>query len=149
MRLYRLSPTEFADDLTGTGGLYSAGRWNQRGTRLVYTSDCVSLAKLELLANSTTLPDGLSLVTIDIPSDATIHTIDVALLPENWQRIPYLSSLTILAESWLKAKEHWILRVPSVHSPTEYNYLLNPLHAEHATLKLISVEPHPFDPRLK
>lgn len=149
MRLYRFSTTEFANDLTGTGGLYSAGRWNSKGTRLVYTSDCVSLAKLELLANSTMLPDNLSLVTIDIPSNATISIVDVASLPENWQRIPYLSSLTVLAENWLKAKERWLLRVPSVHSPAEFNYLLNPLHPEHATLNIISIEPHPFDARLK
>lgn len=149
MRLYRFSPTEFADDLTGTGGLYSAGRWNRKGTRLVYSSDCVALAKLELLANSTTLPDDLSLVTIDVPSNATIYILDVASLPENWQRIPYLPSLTILAESWLKAKEYWIMRVPSVHTPAEFNYLLNPLHPEHATLNVISIETHPFDARLK
>lgn len=149
MRLYRFSPTEFSDDLTGTGGLYSAGRWNRKGTRLVYTSDCVSLAKLELLANSTTLPDGLSLVTINVPSDATICVIEVASLPVFWQRMPYLPSLTVLAENWLNAKEHWIMRVPSVHSPAEFNYLLNPLHPEHATLNIISIEPHPFDARLK
>jgi len=41
------------------------------------------------------------------------------------------------------------MRVPSIHSPAEHNYLLNPLHPKHAMLKLVSVEPHPFDPRLK
>jgi RES domain-containing protein len=149
MRLYRFSPTEFAADLSGTGGLYSAGRWNRKGTRILYTSDCVSLAKLELLANSTILPNNLSLLTLEVPEQATIFTIDAGKLPKNWEIIPYLPELALLAEQWAKEMTHWLLRVPSVHSPIEFNYLLNPLHPEHATLKLISIEPHPFDPRLK
>lgn len=149
MRLYRFSPTAFADDLSGTGGLYSAGRWNRKGTRIVYTSDCISLAKLELLANSTTLPDNLSLITLEVPQEATCLVVTQDALPENWQTIPYQPELAVIAERWQKAMTHWLLQVPSVHSPTEFNYLLNPLHPEHKTLKLISVGPHSFDPRLK
>ncbi len=149
MRLYRFSPTEFASDLGGTGGLYSAGRWNQKGTRLLYTSDSVSLAKLELLANATVLPDRVFLVTMDVPAQASRSSVDAQDLPDNWQVIPYLPQLALQAEKWLKDMNYWLLCVPSVHSPTEFNYLLNPLHPEHATLKLVSIEPHPFDPRLK
>ncbi|GAB3782767.1 RES family NAD+ phosphorylase [Spirosoma horti] len=149
MRLYRFSPTAFANDLSGTGGLYSAGRWNRKGTRILYTSDCVSLAKLELLANSTTLPDNLMLVTLEVPEDATCFNVPLGTLPTNWRAIPYRSELAVIAEQWQKAMAYWLLQVPSVHSPTEFNYLLNPLHPEHKTLKLISVEPHSFDPRLK
>jgi RES domain-containing protein len=149
MRLYRFSPTAFANDLSGTGGLFSAGRWNRKGTRILYTSDCVSLAKLELLANSTVLPENLSLVTLEVPDDATRFLVTQEALSENWQTIPYLPELATMAEQWQKEMRHWLLRVPSVHSPVEFNYLLNPLHPEQATLKLISIEPHPFDPRLK
>jgi RES domain-containing protein len=41
------------------------------------------------------------------------------------------------------------MRVPSIPSPAEFNYLLNPRHPEHATINLRSVEPHGFDSRLK
>ncbi len=149
MRLYRFSPSEFASDLGGTGGLYSAGRWNRKGTRLLYTSDCISLAKLELLANSTASPDNLSLLTLDVPEQATVVSIDAATLPENWPVIPYLPVLASLAERWIAEQKFWLLRVPSVHSPIEFNYLLNPLHPEHTTLQIVSIEPHLFDPRLK
>jgi hypothetical protein len=37
------------------------------------------------------------------------------------------------------------MRVPSVRSPAEFNYLLNPLRHEKATLGLLSIEPHDFD----
>ena len=149
MRLYRFSPIAFANDLSGTGGLYSAGRWNRKGTKILYTSDCVSLAKLELLANATTLPDNLLLVTLEVPEDATCFIVSPDTLSEDWQTIPYRPELAIIAEHWQKAMNHWLLRVPSVHSPIEFNYLLNPLHPEHTALKLISLEPHSFDPRLK
>ena len=149
MRLYRFSPTQFADDLSGTGGLFSAGRWHRKGTRILYTSDCVSLAKLELLANSTLLPVDLSLLTLETPDAATCLSIVPEMLPENWQTIPYLPELAIIAEQWISEMKCWLMRVPSVHSPVEFNYLLNPLHPEHKTIHLISIEPHPFDTRLK
>ena len=42
------------------------------------------------------------------------------------------------------------MRVPSAHAPSEWNYLLNPLHPDHARLlQTVSLEPHPFDARLK
>lgn len=149
MRLYRFSPTAFANDLSGTGGLFSAGRWNRKGTRILYTSDCVSLAKLELLANSTTLPDNLSLVTLEIPQNASCLVMKQEAFSANWHKIPYLPELATMAETWQNEMKYWLLRVPSVHSPVEFNYLLNPLHPEHPTLQLISIEPHPFDQRLK
>ncbi|MFD2934461.1 hypothetical protein [Spirosoma flavum] len=62
--------------------------------------------------------------------------------------IPSLAELVSIAEHWQKEMKFWLLRVPSVHSSIEKKYLFNPLHPEHATLNLISMEPHPFDPRL-
>ncbi len=75
--------------------------------------------------------------------------IKPADLPQGWQEWPYLDELADIAEQWIRERKLWIMRVPSAQSPSEHNYLLNPLHPEHATLKLISIEPHPFDPRLK
>ena len=92
---------------------------------------------------------GLALVTIDVPVEAKIAHLKLGSLPPDWEKIPYMEKLADIAERWIRECEFWIMRVPSALSPTEFNYLLNPLHPEHATLKLISIEPHPFDPRLK
>lgn len=149
MKLYRITKEKYAADLRGTGGLYEAGRWHWEGTQIVYTSEVVSLAKLEVLVHWTKTPTGLALVAIEVPDEASTLFISSNELPADWRELPYLPALADLTDRWIQAGEQWIMRVPSVHSPSEYNYLLNPLHPEHATLKLISIEPHPFDPRLK
>lgn len=149
MILYRITDDRYAADLSGSGGLFTPGRWNRRGTPIVYLTEHVSLAKLEVLAHSPALPQGRSLVTVSLPDEASIIHIDSISLPKNWQNWPYLDELADITERWITERKYWIMRVPSAQSPTEFNYLLNPLHPEHATLKLVSIEAHPFDPRLK
>ena len=149
MLLYRIAKTPYAQDLTGTGGLFGPGRWHREGTRIVYLAERVSLAKLEVLANSRLTPRNQSLVTIEIADDVPVHHISADLLPTNWARTPYMQELADIAEQWIREQKFWVMRVPSVHSPNEYNYLLNPLHPAHQSLKIVSIEPHPFDSRLK
>ncbi len=149
IELYRIADDRFATDLTGTGGLYTPGRWHRRGTQILYLTEHISLAKLETLANSPGLPQGRVLVTVSLPENSSITTIDVATLPPGWQDWPYLDKLADISAQWISEKQCWIMRVPSAQSPTEFNYLLNPLHSEHKNLQLVSIVPHPFDPRLK
>jgi len=89
------------------------------------------------------------LVTVDVPDEATIKQLDAAELPADWRSWPYLDQLADLTDEWVTERTHWIMRVPSAIAPTEFIYLLNPLHPEHQTLKLVGIEPHLFDPRLK
>ncbi|MEZ0542088.1 RES family NAD+ phosphorylase [Fibrella arboris] len=149
MILYRMADDRYASDLTGTGGLFTPGRWNRRGTPLVYLADHVSLAMIEVLAHSPGLPIGRMLATVEVPAKATIKPVDAADLPTDWRSWPYLDQLADLTEQWLAERTHWIMRVPSAIAPSEFIYLLNPLHPDHQTLKLVSIEPHLFDPRLK
>ena len=149
MKLYRIAKENYADDLRGMGGLYEAGRWHREGTQIVYTSEFVSLAMLEVLGHWKKTPVGLALVTIEVPDEASTLFVSANELPADWRELPYLPALADLTDRWIETGEQWIMRVPSTHSPSEFNYLLNPLHPEHTTLRLIRTEPHPFDPRLK
>ncbi|MBN8822458.1 MULTISPECIES: RES family NAD+ phosphorylase [unclassified Spirosoma] len=149
MKLYRITNTKYARDLNGTGGLYGPGRWHREGTRILYLAEHVSLAKLEVLANSRIIPQNQSLVTVELPDEASITFVDESDLPDGWQNIPHLEELAAIAEKWINEQMFWVMRVPSAHSPTEYNYLINPLHPEHDKLKLLSIESHLFDSRLK
>jgi RES domain-containing protein len=149
VNLYRIASTKYANDLTGTGGLFGPGRWHREGTRILYTSEYVSLAKIEILANSKRLPDDQSLITLKIPDSASIMSLEPDQLSTDWRDVPCLPALADLSDQWLREGQFWIMRVPSAQSPTEYNYLLNPLHPEHRTLHISSIEPHPFDTRLK
>lgn len=149
MKLYRITQSKYASDLNGTGGLYGPARWNREGTRVVYLAEHVSLAKLEVLANSRKTPKNQTLVCVELPDEATITYVERNSLPAGWEKIPYLDELADITERWLREQTFWVVRVPSAHSPNEYNFLLNPLHPEHRTLQVVSIEPHPFDPRLK
>lgn len=149
MKLYRITKSKYANDLNGTGGLYGPGRWHREGTRLLYLAEHVSLAKLEVLVNSRKTPKNQSLVTVELPDDASITYVKQDSLPPGWEKLPYMEELADITERWISEQKFWIVRVPSSQSPTEFNYLLNPLHPEHKNLTPVSVEPHTFDPRLK
>ncbi|MFD2787349.1 RES family NAD+ phosphorylase [Hymenobacter rubripertinctus] len=150
MKLYRLGKAPYIADTSGQGGLYYGGRWHRIGSQILYTAEHLSLAKLEVLANSPVLPRRYFALTLEIPDDTPYLQYHPADLPDNWQQVPYPAELAELGRAWLTAGTHWILRVPSAHAPDEWNYLLNPLHADHARrLRVLSVEPHPFDARLK
>ena len=149
MNLYRLTKAKYANDLMGTGGLFEGGRWHDEGTRIMYTSAAVSLSMLEVLGHWKKTPVNLVLVTLSIPDTASIFELPATDIPTDWREVPYMQELKDIGSRWIEAENYWIMKVPSTHSPTEFNYLLNPLHPEHKTLELVGIEPHPFDPRLK
>ncbi|OGX92285.1 RES family NAD+ phosphorylase [Hymenobacter coccineus] len=149
MKLYRFGKQPYIQDLSGQGGLYHSGRWHQKGTQILYAAEHLSLAKLEMLANSPVLPTGYFALTLETPDDASTKLVEADELPNGWAGLPYSPTLAALTEAWIREAQYWLLRVSSAQSPTEYNYLLNPLHLEHQGLRVVSLEPHPFDARLK
>lgn len=150
MLVYRIGSHKRIRDLQGTGGLYVAGRWHQKGTRILYTSSSISLAKLEVIANSVgKIPQSQALISLEFPDDAPMEHIAVDQLPTNWYHYPYPSQLSQLTENWLTKRATWIMQVPSAQSPTEYNYLFNPQHPMHHQLKVVAVGDELFDQRLK
>ncbi|TGE28597.1 RES family NAD+ phosphorylase [Hymenobacter metallicola] len=149
MRLYRLGKHPYIQDTTGQGGLYYSGRWHEKGTQILYTSEHLSLAKLEVLANSPSLPRNYFALTLEVPDETPLKQVDPDQLPPNWQQLPYPLELAQLTRAWMEEAAFWIMKVPSAHAPTEWNYLLNPLHPAHGQLRVVSLEPHPFDSRLK
>ena len=51
MKVYRLSKTKFAEDLTGEGARLNGGRWNHILTACLYTAESRALAVLEYTVN--------------------------------------------------------------------------------------------------
>lgn len=149
MKLYRFGKQPYIHDTSGQGGLYHAGRWHRQGTLILYTAEHLSLAKLEMLANSPVLPVNYFVLTLEVPDDASVKLVEAADLPADWFSLPYPPELATITQAWIREGQHWLMRVPSAQSPTEYNYLLNPLHPEHQQLRIVSIAPHPFDGRLK
>lgn len=149
MYLYRIANYKHIRDLAGTGGLYASGRWHNKGTRIIYFSEHISLAKLEILANSSFLPKGLCLLTVALPDNIQPLEVNKTELPEDWDCYPYVEDLKKITSKWLTTQESVLLRVPSSQSPHEFNYLVNPLHKDITKIKAKSVEEIKFDQRLQ
>ena len=150
MIVYRIEKKRRAEVWPSQGSLFSEGRWNRQGFWIIYCSATVSLAKLEMLANSKSLPRERALLEISIEEKAPIKEVTLESLPANWMDIPYPPELHALTEKLLIPGEYVGLKVPSRQSPREYNYLLYPLSPQFSQfVKLANIAALEFDQRLK
>lgn len=148
MILYRITNARYADDLSGNGARLYGGRWNGEGKPMVYLASSRSLAVVESLVHivATNIPNDFVMLTIEAPDD--FLTIPENVLPDNWNEYPEQHVLKQIGNSFLKRNEHLLLKVPSALVPEEFNYLMNPLHAKAAKVKVIKKVPFNFDERL-
>jgi RES domain-containing protein len=134
----------------GEGARRYGGRWNLRGTAVVYLGGSLSLAALEIFVHLTAEDARLafSAIQVDIPDGVSIGTLEPQQLPENWREEPPPDACKALGTTWAKAGKTTLLRVPSVIVPSEYNFLLNPAHRGARRLKIHSPQPFGFDDRM-
>jgi RES domain-containing protein len=127
------------------------GRWNHRGTAIVYTSSTLSLAAMELLVHldDEDLATDYVGIAADIPASLDIARVRDTDLPRNWRAYPRHQTLADLGSRWAAARESAVLAVPSAVIPQELNYLLNPLHPHFKRIQIGRPEPFSFDPRLR
>ena len=153
MLVYRLSNHTFSGDLTGEGARRFGGRWNAKGSPVIYTCEEAAVTLLELLVhvdNIALLPNH-DLVTIEIPDGLNILTPTLSDLPSNWKASPAPNSTVVYGQDWLSNQTYPLLRVPSViMHPFSWNILINPLHPEIlGKLKIIETIRWEFDLRLQ
>jgi RES domain-containing protein len=152
-RVYRLTlekHTRDPDDLfTGEGARLYGGRWNHKGTALVYAASHVSLAVLEALVHSETLPTNMVLVAYDVPAAPAPRVRLPASLPRDWAAYPFPKVTQDLGTAWAKSRAELALRVPSAVVPNEMNWVLNPHHSAIAKVKATVLGPFSFDGRLR
>jgi len=132
---------------TGIGGMSVDGRWHTRGRPIVYTARTESLAKLEALVHlNPTIAPRLVLVEATI-RDRLVATLHGAA-PAGWNDVPDSGAARSVGDTWLQSGSSLGLEVPSVHSSTETNVLINPAHPEFAQLVIGDPVPFAFDRRL-
>lgn len=150
MELFRIASNKYINDLSGEGARRVGGRWNEKGTPLIYTSERMSVCILEVLAHTSIgiIPDNLSSLKLFVPDNSSLEEIDINTLPINWKQYPYPSYLARIGSNWVSKNTSLLLKVPTVLSPGEFNILINPNHKEANLIKIISIEPFQFDQRL-
>lgn len=149
MRVWRLCRRRYAA-FDGEGARIAGGRWNRRGTAVVYTSATLSLAALEYFVNvdASVAPDDLVSILADVPEDMPIANVQTRDLPRGWRRYPAPESLMDIRTAWAMRGREAALSVPSAVVPPERNYLLNPSHPEFGKIRIGAPQPFSLDPRL-
>jgi len=150
MLVYRIAKKDVVKDLSGTGAKLFGGRWNHKGTAVVYTSETRALATVEFLVHMSlsNAPRGLMIATIEVPDKIVPEEVPRTSLPRGWRDYPPPRSVADLGTQWAKAKKSLLLRVPSAVVEQEYNVLINPLHSDMGKVVLLRVEAFELDKRL-
>ena len=131
MQVFRLARYARRYELSGYGAYLYDGRWNLRGTAVLYTAESRSLAIMEVLVHlpSEELPADMYLLTLEVPDDASQTELTVVDMPRDWRRPGLPQPTALLGHAWLESGATLALRVPSV-VPQEHNLLLKPAHPQ-------------------
>ena len=148
MIVYRLAIDMYKDDLSGTGAKLLGGRWNSAGYAVLYTTENISLAVLEILVKADTenIPLTYHLLKISIPDDHNAVAITKNKLKAGWK--DDLGLTQWLGNEFIKAGESLLLKVPSAIVDEEHNFIINPKHPKFKTIKITSTKKFHLDKRL-
>lgn len=152
MDLYRIVKTRArANDLSGTGAFRFGGRWNSKGTYMLYTSETSSLALLENLVHfePQDYPPHLFIIHLEYAIESPVYTLPDESYPEDWTQ-PGLLACNNIGDRFIRDGKFLGMRVRSAVNPSEYNCLLNPLYPRfHDMVKIKEVLEIPLDGRLR
>jgi len=135
--------------LTGEGARIYGGRWNSRGSAVIYVSEHESLAALELLVHLTPLPPHDRYLSFRLEwDDRLTDHFSVKNLPTQWNAEPPDFRTMQIGDEWVRAGKSVALAVSSVLSASEVNFLLNPKHRDFKKIKISRPIEYRFDSRL-
>jgi RES domain-containing protein len=105
------------------------GRWNSKGTAVLYVSESRALSVLELLVHLTAeVPNKYVLGSAEFTQEL-VETVDESSLgPSGKAMLPAAQSITrTIGDEWVRRQSSAILSIPSV-IVGERNFVLNPAH---------------------
>ncbi len=150
MIVFRLAKLKYSRDLSGKGAEKSGGRWNSKGTPMVYTGNSRALCTTEIAVHTPlgNVPDDYTLAIIEIPDNIRILKPELSRLPADWRSFPHPNSTQLLGDKFVSENKFLLMQVPSVVVQDEYNFLINPRHRDFNRIKIQKTEQFVFDERL-
>lgn len=151
-KVFRICKTKYAPAaFDGEGAFRFGGRWNTRGTRIIYTAGSLALAALEMLVHldDDALLLKYSFIKAQVPPELILPVEKFRRLPKDWSSSPAPVAVQSIGDDWARALVSAVLEVPSAVIPLEKNYLLNPMHADYSKITLSKPSKFAFDERLK
>jgi RES domain-containing protein len=158
MILWRIEYSRHLDSsLTGTGARLHGGRWNRKGTAVVYLSSHLSLAAFEKFVHATPAGkhDALFAVGVEVPEHFVTQATRPQRLPRTWRSPEPDPAAMQWGSDWAVSKATLAAVVPSTLLPLdqfeqqdEFNVMLDPEHADIQRVRLSAQLPYSFDPRM-
>ncbi|MYM88552.1 RES domain-containing protein [Rugamonas sp. FT82W] len=141
-----------AEDMAGKGAASSGSRWNHAGEHVTYAATSISLAAWETrahFAKGMVLPWNRILVRIDVPDGVwRARELTPRPLPIGWNVVPEGMVSRSIGSAWLASGASALLVVPSVIINEEDNVLINPAHADAASITVARVRQFVYDHRV-
>ena len=147
MIVYRLAIEQYIDDLSGTGAKLYGGRWNSVGFPVLYATENISLALLEILgrADKTLVPPDYMLLKLEIPDSIKLANIYKNKLKKNWK--DDLEYTQFIGTSFVKDGTELAMKVPSAIVDEESNFVINTRHPDFKKLKVKGISKFQLDKR--
>lgn len=136
--------------MSGEGARLYGGRWNRKGSSMLYFSEHLSLCVLELLTriDYEFLSEDYAFIEVEISEKSIDSISDMKPISKDWRRDPPVSATIDFGSEWLTKSGLLALFVPSAVLPNERNILVNPNHPSVSKLKIINEGPLDLDPRI-
>ena len=135
---------------TGAGASYYPGRWNERGTPVIYTAGSLSLAAMEMLVHLGSAEVLNPYMSIPVSfDDGLCRQLSYSDLPSDWVADPAPRSTRAIGAKWIIEEESAVLAVPSAIVHIETVFILNPQHPDFSRIKIGDASEFRFDSRLK
>lgn len=132
----------------GTGAALKGARWNSPGRRIIYASDSLAGAMLEVLAYLPVgfLPKNHAYIRIEIPDLVTREIADPEQIPD-WAS-PESPAARDYGDRWYDEQRSCVLLVPSIIVPEGHNVLINPNHPDFNQIHASNPQGLKWDDRL-
>lgn len=147
------TPAYGSDDLSGKGAESTGGRWNKKGTPLLYTSGSIALACLETvvhLGGTSPLPLNRYLIKIEITDEMWKERV---IFDDSnnvgWDALPEGLVSINWGTSWANSLSSLLAQVPSIVVPEESNVLINPKHPTASKLVATKLRRWSYDTRIR
>jgi RES domain-containing protein len=148
MIVHRICNSNYKDDISGNGAMLFGARWNSKGIPMLYTTEHISLAALEMLVhiNFAEVPGSFHVLSIFVPDNANIAALEYNKLKATWTTDFGYSAY--IGDEFIKSKESLCLKVPSAVVNEENNFLINPMHKDFKKIRITEARKFEFDNRL-
>lgn len=156
--LWRIEYSRHLDDaLSGEGARRYGGRWNRKGTAVVYLSSSLSLAALEKFVHAQPAGKDIALhaLAIELPRDTLERALRPDPLPAGWSNPEPQQQTMKWGSEWAGAGKSLAALVPTALLPLacferteEFNLILNPQHPDMKKVRIADRAAYSFDPRM-